>query len=96
MVISPVYGLVILAVLIHAVISYRAYRLGREAAEGSLAANRDAETDGADHESGVVDCPDCDTANEVGYRYCRSCVAELPGAMEFDRSIGGGVGRFAE
>lgn len=25
---------------------------------------------------GVVECPDCGAAN----RYCRSCVAELPGA----------------
>ena len=28
----------------------------------------------------VVACPDCGTENERGYRYCRSCVAELPGS----------------
>ena len=26
-------------------------------------------------------CPEYGAANERGYRYCRSCVAELPGAM---------------
>lgn len=27
----------------------------------------------------AVSCPDCGTENEYGYRFCRNCVAELPG-----------------
>lgn len=33
-----------------------------------------------DREAGTVVCPDCDTENELGYRYCGRCLAELPGA----------------
>lgn len=29
----------------------------------------------------TVACPDCGTENEPGYRFCRSCVGELPGAV---------------
>lgn len=29
----------------------------------------------------TVSCPDCGTANEQGYRFCRRCIAELPGAV---------------
>lgn len=29
---------------------------------------------------GPVDCPDCGAENDGGYRYCRGCAAELPGA----------------
>jgi hypothetical protein len=42
---------------------------------------------------GAVRCPECGTANEDGYRYCRDCVAELPDAMSFDRSDGPPAGR---
>ena len=31
-----------------------------------------------------VVCPECGTANEPGYRYCRSCVTELPRSVDFD------------
>lgn len=30
-------------------------------------------------------CPDCSAENELGYRYCRSCVSELPDTQEFRR-----------
>jgi len=29
-----------------------------------------------------VVCPECRTANDPGYRYCRACVSALPGAAE--------------
>ncbi len=33
----------------------------------------------AELEEGEVVCPKCDTRNDTSYRYCRSCVGELPG-----------------
>lgn len=39
----------------------------------------------------TVRCPDCETANERGYRFCRDCLAELPGATRFG---GGGSDPF--
>lgn len=39
-----------------------------------------------DPDAGVVLCHECGTENELGYRFCRSCVAELPGAVAVGRS----------
>lgn len=41
------------------------------------AADRNSSSSTAD--GATVACPDCGTENDQGYRYCRSCVAELPG-----------------
>lgn len=30
-------------------------------------------------DGGAVICPDCGNENDDGYRFCRNCVAELPG-----------------
>lgn len=38
-------------------------------------------TDGRD----TVACPACDTENDADYRYCRACVAELPGGRVHER-----------
>jgi hypothetical protein len=40
--------------------------------------------------SGSVRCPDCGATNEAGYRYCRNCVAELPGSSPYTPSTGPG------
>ena len=32
-------------------------------------------------EPGVCRCPECGTENDGSYRFCRQCVAELPGAQ---------------
>ncbi len=31
----------------------------------------------------VVRCPECETENERGYRFCRRCLSELPMSMRF-------------
>ncbi|WP_425492359.1 DUF7577 domain-containing protein [Halobellus inordinatus] len=40
-----------------------------------------------------VDCPECGTTNERGYRYCANCVSELPGGSNVDRVPTAPVGR---
>lgn len=45
----------------------------------------------ADVDIDTVRCPECETANEHGYRFCRDCQAELPGAVRFG---GGGSDPF--
>ncbi|MFB6303454.1 MAG: zinc ribbon domain-containing protein [Haloferacaceae archaeon] len=46
-----------------------------------------------DPDAGVVRCPDCGTANDLGYRFCRACVAELPGAVRAGRPASTTLGR---
>lgn len=40
-----------------------------------------------------VTCGECGTANEVGYRYCRQCVSELPGTISAGRPETATAGR---
>lgn len=44
-------------------------------------------------ESKNVECLECGTANERGYRYCANCVSELPGGGDIDRAPTQPVGR---
>jgi hypothetical protein len=48
-----------------------------------------------DRDVEVIECPECDTENDLGYRYCRSCVSELPGPTPSDRAGNTPLGRFA-
>jgi len=41
----------------------------------------------------LATCPECGTENELGYRYCRNCVSELPGAVDFGSDSDVPVGR---
>jgi hypothetical protein len=88
-------GLLVGLILVHVLVTYAAYRLrGREPAAATDAAPS-ADGDLIDAENDVVECPDCGADNELGYRYCRSCVAELPTAMAFERDADGPLGRLS-
>lgn len=92
--ISSHWQLVLVVGLIAAqtLIVYRAYRL-RETGTAAGTGTAGAVADLVDTEDEVVECPDCGTDNELGYRYCRSCVAELPATMNFERNADGSLGR---
>lgn len=85
-------GMLAGAMLLHALVVYRAYRHRRRDQSTGSAPVQD-ETDLIDVEEGEVECPQCGTTNESGYRYCRSCVTELPMTMEFEQSSDSPLGR---
>jgi hypothetical protein len=93
---DPLVGLALAAVAVNALSAYLAYRLAR--AVGSGDAER-APADGRGRSSGeqeddvTVECLECSTENEPGYRYCRECVAELPGSIGFERTGSGTADR---
>lgn len=37
---------------------------------------------------GSVECPDCHTANDPYFRFCRECMAELPAGVDEERPTG--------
>lgn len=43
--------------------------------------------------AGEVACRECGTVNEAGYRFCRLCVTELPGATEIETRRSAPAGR---
>lgn len=49
-----------------------------------------SDTASSQGDGNAVDCPDCGVANASEYRFCRNCVAELPGPGS-PGSRGGGV-----
>lgn len=60
---------------------------GARRARRSTVGDRDA--DGAvDETEGVVSCPTCGAENDLGYRFCRRCVDELPGSSPYRVSNG--------
>lgn len=80
-------GLLAAAALVNVVASYWVYRTVDRPADDTASADR------VDPAARTVVCPECETENDLGYRYCRSCVAELPGAMGFQRDGQGPLGR---
>ena len=88
------FGILIGWIAINALLASRAFRLReRRAADGADAP--DGGADLVDDDDGTVECPDCGAANDLGYRFCRSCVSELPGTTGFDRDADGPLGRVA-
>lgn len=67
-------------IVVHALLVYHVYLLQKKTTAVS-SATTDTDIDSVDAADVTVTCPDCGTENEAGYRYCRSCVAELPGTM---------------
>mgnify|MGYP000117195005 CR=1 FL=1 len=84
-----VYGAILVLSVLHLLALAYAYRnrpdAGGDEREGRDAAGRgatgvDGET--TDHAHGEdVECPECGAVNGRDYRFCRRCVAELPGEM---------------
>ena len=69
-----VLGTVVLYLL--ALVQFVRSQLNRSEPEGTASQNP--------IEGDQIPCRECGTANEQGYRYCRSCVAELPQSVDFD------------
>jgi hypothetical protein len=76
------FGLLIGLFAVHLLAAGFAYRRGKRGS-GDAAPASGSERELVDREAGVVECPACATENELGYRYCRSCVDELPTPMRF-------------
>lgn len=78
--------IVIVAVVANALGVYLVYRLVDKVDEN----DEPRETDPVEpvtSQNENVTCPACGTENEFGYRFCRSCVGDLPGGQN-----PGGVG----
>ena len=76
----------------HVIVLYGLYRRRRAPADKTADT-----TDAADHEAvtvddGVVQCPDCGTANSADYRYCGGCAQQLPHAGPLDQQDSGPMG----
>jgi hypothetical protein len=83
-------GLLIGVFAVHLLAVTLAYRRRGRDAPGAT-----PEGDPVDREEGVVRRPACATENEPGYRFCRSCVAELPMSMSFGGAGTDPLGRIA-
>lgn len=80
-------------VLSHAVITVMYYWLRRDRASTADDVRLADSVTTASTDKFLATCPECGTENELGYRYCRSCVSELPGAVDFDSDSDVPIGR---
>lgn len=90
-------GVLTAAILVNTLLVGAAYYASRKMADAT-AREAQAAAGGQEHvdrDDGIVTCPDCGTENEYGYRFCRSCVGELPKAMSFGEAGDGPLERVA-
>lgn len=72
------YGGLLAFGVVQLLLTWYLVRLG---ADGPAAASvAEDHTDRHADAGSTVQCHECETVNEAGYRFCRACVAELPGA----------------
>lgn len=64
-------------------LAYVALSRGREAATRADGTAEEAQEDV------LLQCTECGATNDPGYRFCRNCVAELPGAAPVGTPPGG-------
>ncbi|RJX44177.1 hypothetical protein DM826_03635 [Halonotius aquaticus] len=69
-------GVLLAGTVLHLVVLYGVYRR-QQTADNAAAADT---TTSVSVENGVVECPDCGTANDADYRYCGGCATHLPRA----------------
>lgn len=79
-------GLVIGSLLMYSL----AFLLDRQRA-AATDSRRDEQVVDPDEE--MVRCPNCETKNERGYRFCRSCLDELPRSLQFTQHSHSSYGR---
>lgn len=87
------FAFVLGIVLSHAAIAAGFYWLRRDRGTVAGAARSVDSVETAEIDGFVITCPECEAENESGYRYCRNCVAELPGSMDFGSDGDAPVGR---
>lgn len=81
-------ALLVATAAMHVRVAFRIHRCRGDQADG-LGSPADLVDTGA----GVFECPSCRAENDLGSRFCRSCVEELPGAVPFEGTGGSPVER---
>ena len=69
-------GVLLAGTVLHLAVLYGVYRR-QQTTDNAAAIDTTASVP---VENGVVECPDCGTANDTDYRYCGGCATHLPHA----------------
>lgn len=89
MAVAWLYGVLIALIAVQLFAAYASVRTHRT--DGTALGD---ETDAVVDESAeVVSCPSCGAENDLGYRFCRQCVGELPVSSPYPTKSGAPRGR---